>query len=109
VKSCYKPHVKVFKTSIKIMNFQSELRVKKYLSVILDEFECKLKPLGLVIYRPHRTEYNLLTYNNKKDYIGCGKLTSFFHIAIKKPVVKISFQFFFSTKGTHLKLWFTSF
>jgi hypothetical protein len=40
---------------------------------------------------------------------GYGKLASFFHIAIKKTVVKVSFQFFFITKGTHLKLWFTSF
>jgi hypothetical protein len=34
---------------MKIINFQSELRVK-YLSVILDEFESKLKSLDLVIY-----------------------------------------------------------
>jgi hypothetical protein len=31
---------------------------------------------------------------------GCGKLASFFHIAIKKTVVKISFQFFYYRRYT---------
>jgi hypothetical protein len=41
-------------------------------------------------------------------YTGCGKLASFFHIALKKSSKDI-FSIFFITKGTHLKVWFTSF
>jgi hypothetical protein len=42
------------------------------------------------------------------DYTGCAKLASFFHIALKNSSKDI-FSIFFITKGTHLKLWFTSF
>jgi hypothetical protein len=42
------------------------------------------------------------------DNTGCGKLASFFRIALKNSSKDI-FSIFFIRKGTHLKLWFTSF
>jgi hypothetical protein len=52
----------------------------------------------------------LLSFKCKALYLYRVRLASFlFSYCNKKTVVKISFQFFFITKGTHLKLWFTSF
>jgi hypothetical protein len=42
--------------------------------------------------------WHLSCLTDISNRLGCGKLASSFHIAIKRTVVKISFQFFLSQK-----------